>query len=78
MCLFIRNCLFLSPVLIFEIFSEKIGFCGREDHSFGLHQFLVKNQDSVDLKTFFWSSPIGSGKTGLCGRKDIFLVFTDF
>ena len=30
------------------------------------------------MKIFFWSLLIFGGKTGLCGLKDLFLVFTDF
>ena len=41
-----------------------------------LHRFLVENQDSADVKTFFliffWSSPIVGGKTELCGRGEFF------
>ena len=52
---FYETCLFLSPVLIFDFLVEKIGYCGREDLFFGLHQFLVEKQDFVDVKTFFFS-----------------------
>ena len=50
---FYETCLFLSPVLIFEFLTEKIGYCGREDLFFGLHQFLVEKQGFVDVKIFF-------------------------
>ena len=48
-------CLFLRNVLFFDFLVEKIGYCGREDLNFGLHQFLVEKQDFVDVKTFFFS-----------------------
>ena len=38
-----HNCRFVLLKLLFVI---------------GLHRFLVEKQDSVDVKTFFWSSPI--------------------
>ena len=53
-------------MLIFKILAEKIGFCRHEKLFFGLYQFLVEN---------FWSSPIFSGKTGLCGRGDLFCLY---
>ena len=77
----LRNVLRLcwSPMLSFEILAEKIGFYGRDDLFFGLHQFLVGKQDSglffglhrflvekrdsEAAKTFFWSSPTSGGFT---------------
>ena len=47
---------FLSPVLVFDFIVQKIGYCGREDLFFDLHQFLVEKQDFVDVKTFFFFS----------------------
>ena len=48
----------------------------------------MEKQDFVDVETFFclyrflvenfWFSPIFSGKTGLCGRGDLFLSLSIF
>ena len=66
MCLFLKGLIFevlaekmhsadMKTFFIFwfsPIFNGKTGLCECEDLFFGLHQFLEKKRDSVDVKTF--------------------------
>ena len=61
-------------MLIFEVLAEKIHSADlKAFFYFGFRRLLMEKQDSVKGKTFFWSSTIFSGKTGLCGREDHFV-----